>query len=210
MAIKKAIEKRKEKDQMKKKLLILISLLLLFSFYSKKDTAQPTTQQEENPFFSAYNTPFETPPFDRIKEAHYLPAFQEGIKQQQTEVEAIANNSETPTFENTIEALERSGALLTKVSSVFDNLTEANTNDTLQNIAKEVAPLLSKLQDDINLNEKLFQKVKAVYEQKGKLNLSPEQSMLLEKYYKGFVRGGANLDETQKAGLREINKELAL
>jgi len=186
---------------MKKVSLFLIFAGLLFWACSK---------QGKNPFFSDYNTPFNTPPFEKIKEEHYLPAFNEGIKQQQKQIDAIANNSEVPTFKNTIEAIENSKPLLTKVRNVFYNMTSANTNDELQRIAKEVAPLLSKNRDDINLNEKLFKRVKAVYENKDKLNLSVEQNMLLEKYYKDFVRGGANLDEEKKGKLREINKELSV
>ena len=186
---------------MKKAFLFLVFAGLLFWACSK---------QGKNPFFSDYNTPFNTPPFEKIKEEHYLPAFNEGIKQQQKQIDAIANNSEAPTFKNTIEAIENSKPLLTKVINVFYNMTSANTNDELQRIAKEVAPLLSKNRDDINLNEKLFKRVKAVYEKKDKLNLSVEQNMLLEKYYKDFVRGGANLDEEKKGKLREINKELSV
>ena len=165
---------------------------------------------DQNPFLAEYNTPFEVPPFGKIKEKHYLPAFKEGIKQQQNEIDVIANNSEAPTLENTIEAMEGSGALLTKVSDVFFNMTSAHTNDELQEIAKEVTPMLSRHWDDILLNDKLFQRVKTVYNQKDGLKLTVEQNALLEKYYKDFVRGGANLDEEQKAELREINEEISL
>ncbi|MGB8951250.1 MAG: M3 family metallopeptidase [Candidatus Aminicenantales bacterium] len=194
---------------MKKTVLFLAILSVLGGFSVNGEIAQPAAP-EENPFFSAFNTPFDTPPFDRIKEAHYLPAFKEGIKQNQAEIEAIVNNPEAPTFKNTIEALETSGALLTRVENTFFCLNSAHTNEAMQKIAKEVAPLRSKHRDDINLNAKLFQRVKAVYAQKDMLNLSAEQRMLLDKYYKGFVRGGANLDEEKKAKLREINKELSL
>ena len=186
---------------MKRTTLFLMSAILLFCFCSRT---------EKNPFFSEWHTPFQTPPFEKIKEAHYLPAFNEGIKQQQEEINTIVTNAESPTFRNTVEALEASGALLEKVSNVFYNLTSANTNDELQNIAKEVSPLLSQHRDDIRLNETLFQRVKEVYNQKDRLNLSSEQNRLLEKHYKDFVRGGANLDDEKKAKLREINKELSL
>jgi len=166
--------------------------------------------KDQNPFLLEYNTPFNVPPFDKIREEHYLPAFKEGIKQEWSQIEAIANSSEAPTFENTIEAMEGSGALLTRVDDVFYNLISAHTNDELQRIAKEVAPLLSRHRDDIILNDKLFKRVKSVYEQKDGLNLTVEQNTLLEKYYKDFVRGGANLDEEQKAELRVINEELSL
>ncbi|MDZ7342262.1 MAG: M3 family metallopeptidase [candidate division KSB1 bacterium] len=164
----------------------------------------------QNPFFTEWKTPYETPPFDRIKEEHYLPAFEEGMKQHQQEIEAIVTSTEAPTFENTVVALDNSGALLTKVSNVFFNMTSANTNDSLQSIAKKVAPMLSKHQDDMLLNEKLFKKIKAIYSQKDQLDLNAEQSMLLEKYYKDFIRGGADLDEAAKAELRKINEELSV
>ena len=168
------------------------------------------SKQRENPLFSEFSTLFQVPPFDKINEEHYLPAFKEGMEQEQKEVEAIVNNPETPTFENTIEALESSGALLRKVGNVFSVLNGSMTNDHMQKIAKEVAPLKSKHRDDIHFNEKLFQRIKAVYGQKDKLNLTVEQKTLLEKYYKDFVRGGANLDEEKKAKLREINQELSV
>lgn len=184
-----------------KKFFLIIIAGLLFWICAKDDV---------NPFFSEFDTPFKTPPFDKIKEDHYLPAFMEGIKQQKEEIESIVNNTEPPSFENTLEALENTGALLTRVNYVFINMKLANTNEKLQNIAKEVAPLLSKHLDDIMLNEKLFEKIKTVYGQKDQLKLSVEQNTLLEKYYKDFVRGGANLDEEDKDRFRKINEELAL
>ena len=166
--------------------------------------------QNSNPFFDQWNTPFGTPPFDKIKNEHYLPAFKAGIDEQNKEIEAIVNNSEAPTFENTIEELEYSGSLLTKVSRVFFAMTEAMTSDELQAITKEVSPMLSKHNDDINLNPELFARIKSVYENKDKFDLNTEQEKLLEEYYKGFVRGGANLPEDKKEEFREINKELSL
>ncbi|MBA7654014.1 Dipeptidyl carboxypeptidase [subsurface metagenome] len=167
-------------------------------------------KQEENPFFSEFDTPFQVPPFDKIQEEHYLPAFKEGMEQQNMEIEAIVNNPEAPTFENTIEAVESTGSLLRKVGSVFGVLNGSMTNDNMQKIAKELAPLESKHEDNIRLNEKLFQKIKAVYEQKDKLDLTTEQNTLLVKYYKDFVRSGANLDEEKKTRLKEINQELSI
>ena len=167
-------------------------------------------EQESNPFFSDFNTPFGVPPFDLIKADHYLPGFAEGIEEQNEEVAAIASNPEIPSFENTIEALETSGALLRKVRRVFFNMTSANTNDALQGIAKEVAPMLSKHGDDILLNPVLFSRVEAVYQQKDRLDLGPEQRTLLLETYKDFVRGGARLDEQGKAELRRINEELSV
>lgn len=167
------------------------------------------SRQEPNPFLGEYQTPFQTPPLDKIREEHYQPAFLAGMKQQQEEIAMIVNNLEAATFENTLAALDYSGELLTKVNNVFYNLHSAHTNDTMQQIAREIAPLLSKHRDDIFLHEKLFQRIKTVYEQQETLNFNPEQKMLLEKYYKNFVRGGANLNEVQKAELRDINKQLS-
>lgn len=166
--------------------------------------------QNSNPFFEEWTTPFGTPPFDKIKNEHYMPAFKAGIEEQNKEIEAIVNNSEEPTFDNTIVELEYSGSLLTKVSRVFFAMTEAMTNDELQAITKEVSPMLSKHNDDINLNPELFARIKSVYENKDKFDLNTEQEKLLEEYYKGFVRGGANLPEDKKEEFREINKELSL
>ena len=163
-----------------------------------------------NPFFSDWGTPFEAPDFARIKEAHYLPAFEEGIARHKKEVDAIIDNPDAPTFDNTVVALERTGKLLAKVAGVFYNLTSAHTNEALQALSKQLAPKLSAHSDDINLNEQLFQRVKSVYDQRDSLNLDTEQNRLLEKTYKGFVRGGANLQGEAKEQLRAINSELSL
>jgi peptidyl-dipeptidase Dcp len=168
------------------------------------------SSKEKNPFYSEYNTPFQTPPFHLIKTEHYKPAFEEGMKQQMMEISRIVNNPEKPTFENTIEALERSDALLTKVKNVFDNMRSALTSDEIQKISKELAPLRAKHSDDIYLNGGLFQRVKMVYENQTQLKLNQEQEMLLDKTYKKFTRGGANLPDDKKAEFREINKELSL
>ncbi len=186
---------------MKELVVFTVVGLVIFMFCSTRD---------ENPFFSEYNTPFQTPPFHLIKTVHYMPAFKEGMKQQRAEIKQIVKNPQVPTFENTIEAFERSDALLTKVDNVFDNMRSALTNDELQIIAKEVAPLLSKHSDDIFLDEGLFKRVKTVYENRAEFNLNQEQKMLLKETYKAFVRGGANLPEDKKAEFREINKELSL
>jgi peptidyl-dipeptidase Dcp len=192
---------------MKKTVFLLIVIGLLFLSCAKQEEQET---MEVNPLLSEFDTPFGVPPFDKIKEEHYLPAFKQAMNKQQNEVEEIVANPDAPTFGNTIEALERSGELLRKVDSVFDVLNDSMTNDKMQAVAKEAAPLLSKHQDDIRLNEKLFQRIKTVYEKKDELDLTEEQNMLLEKYYKDFVRGGANLDEEEKARLREINKELSV
>jgi peptidyl-dipeptidase Dcp len=164
----------------------------------------------ENPFFSAYGTPFETAAFDRIKNEHFMPAFLQGVKAHEAEIEAIVNNPQEPDFENTIVAFDRSGDLLVSVSNVFYNLASANTNEELQAIAKEASPVLTNHYDNINLNAKLFQRIKAVHDKKEELGLSAEQATLLDKIYKQFTRGGANLSEEKQSRLREINKELSL
>jgi len=166
--------------------------------------------QANNPFLVPYTNKYGAPPFDQIKTEHYMPAFKEGIKQHQAEVTAIANNKNAATFSNTIEALEFSGVLLKKVSSVFFNLHSADTNDGLDKIANEITPILSEHNDNIYLNEKLFARVKKLYDNRAKLNLTTEQNRLLEKYHREFVRSGAALNAQQKAKLREINKELSM
>jgi len=165
---------------------------------------------EDNPFLTVPNTPFQTPPFDRIQLAHYLPAMQEGMKRQQAEIDAIVANPKPPTFENTIVALDMSGQLLGDVGLVFYSLLSAATSQPMQDLASELAPLLSAHQDNISLNEKLFARVKTIYERRAKLKLDNVQRYLLENTYRAFVRSGALLDEKQKARLRDINKEHSL
>lgn len=184
--------------------------LLLIGIMISCTTAEKKMKTAENPFFSPYGTPFETAAFDKIKNEHFMPAFQKGIKVHDEEINAIVTNSEAPGFENTIVAFDRSGDLLVNVSNVFYNLTSSNTNEELQAIAKDVSPILTNHYDDILLNAKLFQRIKAVYEQQGQLSLTAEQAMLLDKTYKQFARGGANLPEDKQAEMREINKELSL
>ena len=163
-----------------------------------------------NPFFETYKNKYGAPPFEQIKNEHYKPAFIEGIKQQQAEIDAIANSKKAPTFANTIEAMDFSGVLLKKVSSVFFNLYSSETNEGMSKIATEISPVLSEHNDNIYLNEKLFARVKTLYDNREKLGLTPEQNRLLEKYHRNFIRSGAALNEEQKAKLREINKELGL
>lgn len=162
-----------------------------------------------NPFFIPYNTLFNIPPFNRIKSWHYIPAFKEGIKRQKKELEAIVNNPEPPDFENTVEALEYSGALLKEVKLVFDLLLAAHSNERMQKIAQEASILLSTQQDDLLLNEKLFERIKKVYERRRAFHLTEEQTMLLEDYYKEFFRGGADLSGAKQRRLRKINEELS-
>ena len=168
------------------------------------------TKQTMNPFFQAYNTPYEVPPFDKIKTEHFKPAILEGIKKHEAEITAIANSSEAPSFENTILAMENAGELLSKVNIVFGNLNSANTNDELQKIAKEVSPNLAAHNDNIYLNEKLFKRVKAIWDKKESLKLNLEQAKILENRHKAFVRSGANLSNEDKDKLRKINAELSL
>ncbi len=163
-----------------------------------------------NPFFSPFDTPYGIPAFEQIKESHYVSAMREGMRIQKEEIAAITRNKEKPTFENTILALENSGKLLNEVLAVFYNLNSAHTNDTLQQIAQEMAPELSAHSDDIALNEELFNRVKSVYDQRESLGLDGESLRLLEKKYKGFARGGALLAEEDKNKLREINGELSV
>ncbi len=163
----------------------------------------------DNPFFSEWGTPYEIPDFGRIKTEHYMPAFKEGMKQQMKEIDDIVNNSEAPTFENTIEAYEYSGSLLDKVAGVFFNLSECENSDEMEAIAEEVTPLLSAHSDNIALNAKLFERIKTVYDQRESLNLNPEQARLLEETYKGFVRSGANVPAEKQARFRELNEQIA-
>ena len=156
-----------------------------------------------------FNTKHNTAPFSQIKIEDYVPAFNEGIALAKAEIDAIVNNPDAPTFENTIVAMDYSGDILDRLSSVFFNLNSAETNDEMQKIAQEVSPLLSEFGNDIRLNTELFAKVKAVYDQKESLNLNPEQTTLLDKKYKSFSRNGANLPEDKKNQLREIDKELS-
>ncbi|MEO9512010.1 MAG: M3 family metallopeptidase [Flavobacteriaceae bacterium] len=152
---------------------------------------------------------FDKAPFEHIKNEHFKPAFIEAIENARKEIDAIAENTEDPTFENTLEALDFSGKQLDRVSSIFFNLNSAETNDEIQKIAQEVSPLLSEFSNDITLNEALFQRIKLVYEQKNDLDLTVEQQTLLKKRYKSFSRNGANLNESDKKRLREIDAELS-
>ena len=163
-----------------------------------------------NPFFTEYTTPFGVPPFDKIEVAHYKPAFEKGMEEQKKEIDAIVNNPEEPTFENTIVALDRSGELLTKVMYAFSGQSSVNTTDEIQALEQELYPVLSAHSDDISLNPALFTRVKAVYDKQASMNLNKEQKKLLEETYKGFVRGGANLDADKQARLRELNEKISV
>lgn len=166
-------------------------------------------QIANNPLLEEFNTPFGAPPFDKIKNSHFKPAFEEAFKQHNLEIEAIVKNTEEPTFENTILALENAGELLSRVSTVFGNLNSAHTNDSLKALSVELAPIRSAHSDNISLNDTLFLRVKSVYENRESFNLNPEQMMLLEKTYKSFVRNGANLSPEDKEKMKKINSQLS-
>lgn len=162
-----------------------------------------------NILLKKFQTPFNTAPFSQINNSDFLPAIKEGIEKAKAEIDAITDNTEAPTFENTIEALDFSGEQLDRVTSIFFNLNSAETNDDIQKIAQEVSPLLSEFSNDITLNEALFKRIKTVYDAKDTLNLTTEQATLLDKKYKSFSRNGANLAEDKKQQLRNIDKELS-
>jgi len=163
-----------------------------------------------NPFFETWDTPFGVPPFDRITTEDFEPAFMQGMADHTVEIAAIAADPSAATFANTIEALDTSGALLSRVSMVFSCLIGALTNDELQEVARELAPQRSRHRDEINLNEALFARVNAVYDQREQLDLNPEQRRLLSETWKGFVRGGALLGDPEKEKLKELNQELSV
>lgn len=186
-------------------------MLLIFTvtaLYSCKSDAEKTTETD-NILLKDYGTPFNVPPFDRISNEDFMPAFEEAMRLHNEEVEAIANNDEPATFENTIEQLGYAGGKLNDISSIFYNLNSANTSDEMQKIAQELSPRMSEHYDNITLNDKLFQRVKTVWDTRAEREYPGEQAMLLEKTYKGFVRSGANLDEKDKEKLRELNKQIS-
>jgi len=167
------------------------------------------TSMTKNPLLTESTLPFHIPPFDKIKNEHFKPAYEKGMAEELKEIEAIARNPEPPTFENTIVAMERSGQLLGRVDRIFSNLNACNTNPAMQETDKEMAPKLSAHQDEIHLNGPLFARVGAIYNDRDKLNLDPESKWLVERYYKDFVRAGAKLSDADKARLKKINAELA-
>ncbi len=181
---------------------ILITLILVYTMNN--------ILSAQNPFFEQYQTPHETVPFDRIQTEHYEPAILEGINQQKAEIEAIIQNPEKATFANTVEAFEQSGKLLDKVTTVFSNMLSAETNDELQALAQKMMPLLSEHSNNITLNEKLFDRLKEVYNQKEDLQLTQEQSRLLDDIYDSFVRHGANLEGEAREQYRQLTNELSM
>lgn len=187
---------------MKKKLFLLFILAVSVTACMK--------QKCDNPFFCKWDTPYGIPPFDEIKVEHFKPAFLKGMEEEIAAVDAIVNNSEAPSFDNTIKAMEFTDELLSKVQSAFGVLSSANTNDSIQALSREMSPLFSKHRDNIALNDKLFERVKSVYENRETLNLTPEEAKLLEDTYLGFVRNGIALSAEAKDTLRKLNEELSL
>lgn len=179
---------------------LCLSGILLFS---------GTTMKAENPFFGEYNTPYNIPPFEKIQIADYMPAFEEAIAQHNQEIAAIVNNRAVLDFENTIVALDNSGEMLEKVSYVFSGLYEVVSTPEFQKVGAQVFPMLAAHSDEIKMNEGLFQKIKSVYDNRAKFNLTTPQLRLLEKYYKDFARNGALLSEEKKAELKDINDQLS-
>lgn len=190
----------------------LIMAAGLAAFLSACGSSETKTNQGEtgNPFLSEYATPFGVPPFDKIKLEHYKPALLQGMEEEKKEIEAICNNPEEPTFENTIVAMDQSGALLRQVRTVFGGQNSVNSNEEMEALSREMSPLFSKHSDDIRLNPALFARVKSVYDRRESLGLNKEQAKLLEETYKDFVRGGANLPEDKQAQLRQLNSEIAM
>src|SRR6201982_251087 len=190
-----------------------MSLRLYFFACTMLNVAQITamfaSDLKDNPFEAESVLPYQYPAFDKIKDEHFVPAIEAGMREQLAEIEPIANNPEKPTFANTIVALERTGRLLDRAQRTFSNLNSCDTNPTRQKIDKEMAPKLVANRDEIFLNPKLFARVQALYEQRDKLGLDPESAYLLERYYKDFVRAGAKLSDSDKEKLKQINAELA-
>ena len=163
-----------------------------------------------NPFFSEYNTPFNVPPFEKIKAKHYMPAFEKGMNEGRKDIESLVKNQAEPDFDNTVGVFDKAGELLSRVSLVFLAQASANTSDSLQNIEMEISPKLAGYYDEIRLNPGLFKRVKQVYDNQDKFNLSPEQKFILENLYKEFVRNGANLNKADQDTLKKINQRLSV
>jgi peptidyl-dipeptidase Dcp len=202
-------------------LFLLILVLLSATSAGPQTPARPAASAQapsqaagqgapDNPFFKPYGTVFDVPPFDRIRNEHFLPAIEEGIRREQAEVDAIVNNPEAPSFENTVAALDHTGIFLSEVNGVFGALQGALTNKDIQALARRTAPMLASHRDNISLNGKLFRRVKAVYDKRSTLKLGREELFLLENTYKDFVRGGALLSDADKARFRALNQELSL
>ncbi len=186
--------------------MIALSVIILASC---TDNGKPQTETVENPFLTEYQTPFKVVPFDKIKTEHYMPAFEAGMKEQLAEIDVIVNNTEEPTFQNTILPYDKSGETLSRVSSVFFNIIECNTTDELQEMAEQVMPMLSKHGDAIAMNPKLFERIDYVYQHRHETGLDDQQIRVVEKYHEDFVRHGAALNADQQAELSQINEQLS-
>ncbi|MGV8964118.1 MAG: M3 family metallopeptidase [Candidatus Saccharimonadaceae bacterium] len=189
---------------MKRLTFLSLSIMILISCTTNKNT-----EEKGSIFFTEFDTPYGMPPFEKITNEDFKPAFERGIAQQTEEIDSIVNNTEAPTFANTIVAMDNSGSILDRVSMVFSGLKGAESNDTLQTIAEELSPLLSEHNDNIYLNSKLFDRINTLHKDSANLGLNTEEYRLLDMYYKNFVRSGIMLNDEQKDSLREINKELA-
>jgi peptidyl-dipeptidase Dcp len=198
------------KNSYKVKKIHKLSFMAAFLLLTAVSCKEKSSDMEGNPFFNDYQTPFNVPPFDKIKAEHYLPAFEKAMAEGRAEIEKIIKNKAEPDFANTIEAFDNSGELLRKVSAVFFAQAEANTSDSLQVIEMEISPRLAAYQDEIRLNQGLFEKIKHVYEHQSDYSLNEEQAFILENLYKGFVRNGANLNASDQDTLKIINQELSV
>ena len=190
-----------------KKLLFLTGIVLLGACQTQ--TGQSEMEASDNPFYQDWDTPYGIPPFLQITDEHYMPAFEKGMEENLAEIDAIVNNPESPTFANTLEELERAGKLLTKTQRVFSNLASSNTNPKLQELQRELSPMISAHYDKIRLNEGLFNRVESIWQARETLDLSNEQRKLLEDTRKSFVRSGALLNEEQKAQITAINAKIS-
>ena len=186
---------------------ITLSIIALASCTTKQE--QQADTKAENPFLKAYETPFEVPPFDKIQNEHYLPAFEAGMKEQLAEIDAIVNNEAEPDFQNTILPYDKSGAILDRVSSVFFNMLECDSDDEMQKLAEQILPMMSKHGDEIAMNPKLFERIDYVYQHRNETGLDDQQIRVVEKYHDDFIRSGAGLDAEKQAELSKINERLS-
>ena len=193
---------------MNKKIIPMIALSVIVLASCTSSEKKPETTNE-NPFLTEYQTPFKVVPFDKIKTEHYMPAVEAGMKEQLEEIDSIVNNTETPTFQNTILPYDKSGETLSRVSNVFFNILECNSDDELLKLAEQVMPMLSKHGDAIAMNPKLFEKIDYVYQHRNEMGLDDQQIRVVEKYHEDFVRSGAALSPEQQAELSTINEKLS-
>ena len=189
-----------------KKIIFILMAISVVSFLSCNNKKNG---KSDNPLLSKFDTPFQVPPFDKIDTSNYMPAFEEAMKQHNAEIQAIIDSKEEPNFDNTILAMDKAGLLLTEVSNVFFNLNQANTNENMQAIARKITPMLSTHNDEISMNPKLFEKIKKVYDKRNDMKLDDQQIRVVEKYYRDFVRLGADLPKEKQEELKKVNADLA-